>query len=83
MQKPELISSVLDVLIARARIPESEFTLKPLKEFSQLSDGQFSCFNTGLVTENHEHIIEDNKERFPEPYKSMDNYSLQTFLKSD
>lgn len=30
---------------------------------------------------NVEHIIEDNKERFPEPYKSMDGYQLQTFLK--
>jgi hypothetical protein len=30
---------------------------------------------------NIEHIIEHNKERFPEPYKSMDNYGLQTFLK--
>lgn len=30
---------------------------------------------------NIEHIIEDNKERFPEPYRSMDTYPLQTFLK--
>ncbi|MDF5735749.1 MULTISPECIES: DUF3825 domain-containing protein [unclassified Nostoc] len=30
---------------------------------------------------NVEHIIEENKERFPEPYKSMDDYALQTFLK--
>jgi len=107
------------------------------------SDGQFSCFNTGLVTEsqepiyaafeanrkpgaqpwyfkdwfrrgqwelnrypelpdlahyfddpsclvfdtsrdlrvNVEHMIEENKERFPEPYRSMDSYALQTFLK--
>lgn len=30
---------------------------------------------------NIEHIITDNKERFPEPYRSMDNYVLQTFLK--
>lgn len=106
-------------------------------------DGQFACFNTGLVTEhqeaifahfeahreedrqawclkgwlrkgqrelnrfdelpdmahyfddpsclvfdirkdlriNIEHIIEGNRERFPEPYKSMDNHQLQTFLK--
>ena len=29
---------------------------------------------------NVEHIIEDNKERFPEPYKSMSNFQLQTFL---
>ena len=30
---------------------------------------------------NVEHMIEENKERFPEPYKSMENYQLQTFLK--
>ena len=30
---------------------------------------------------NIEHIITDNKERFPEPYNKMDNYALQTFLK--
>jgi len=30
---------------------------------------------------NIEHIIADNKDRFPEPYRSMDNYTLQTFLK--
>lgn len=30
---------------------------------------------------NIEHIIEENKERFPEPYKSLDNFALQTFLK--
>jgi hypothetical protein len=109
------------------------------------ADGQFSCFNTGLVTDNHEpvfasfevnrqaaagkqpwyfkawlrkgrwelnkfpqlpdmahyfddpsclvldsrkelrvnieHIVEDNKIRFPAPYATMDNYTLQTFLK--
>ncbi|MDT5059806.1 MAG: hypothetical protein QOH63_265 [Acidobacteriota bacterium] len=30
---------------------------------------------------NIEHIIIDNRERFPEPYRSMDDYALQTFLK--
>ena len=30
---------------------------------------------------NVEHIIEENKERFPEPYRSMEEYALQTFLK--
>jgi hypothetical protein len=30
---------------------------------------------------NIEHIIEDNKDRFPEPYCTMDTYQLQTFLK--
>ena len=29
---------------------------------------------------NIEHIIEDNKDRFPDPYNSMSNYQLQTFL---
>lgn len=29
---------------------------------------------------NVEHIIDDNKERFPDPYKSMSNFQLQTFL---
>jgi hypothetical protein len=30
---------------------------------------------------NYEHIIEDNKERFPEPFKSMDNYAVQNVLR--
>jgi hypothetical protein len=30
---------------------------------------------------NIEHIITDNRERFPEPYRAMDNYALQTFLR--
>ncbi len=30
---------------------------------------------------NIEHIISDNRERFPEPYKSMSDYQLQTFVK--
>lgn len=30
---------------------------------------------------NIEHIIADNKERFPAPYSTMDEYALQTFLK--
>ena len=30
---------------------------------------------------NIEHIITENKERFPEPYRGMDDYALQTFLK--
>lgn len=30
---------------------------------------------------NIEHIVTENKERFPEPYKSMDDYAVQTFLK--
>ena len=29
---------------------------------------------------NVEHIIEDHKERFPEPYKDMDNFPLQNAL---
>jgi hypothetical protein len=29
---------------------------------------------------NIEHIIEDNKERFAEPYRSMSNFQLQNFL---
>jgi hypothetical protein len=30
---------------------------------------------------NVEHIIEEDKERFPEPYRGMDDYALQTALK--
>lgn len=29
---------------------------------------------------NIEHIITDNKDRFPDPFKAMDDYALQTFL---
>jgi Domain of unknown function (DUF3825) len=31
--------------------------------------------------ENIEHIVEDNRVRFPEPYKTMDSYTLRTFLR--
>ncbi len=31
--------------------------------------------------ENIEHIVEHNRERFPEPFRSMDSYSLRTFLR--
>lgn len=30
---------------------------------------------------NIEHIIADNKDRFPAPFDAMDNFALQTFLK--
>lgn len=30
---------------------------------------------------NVEHIIEENRERFPAPYNAMESYALQTFLK--
>lgn len=30
---------------------------------------------------NIEHIVSHNKERFPEPYKSMDDYGVQTLIK--
>ena len=30
---------------------------------------------------NIEHIVTENKQRFPTPYDTMDNYTLQTFLK--
>lgn len=30
---------------------------------------------------NVEHIIEENRDRFPEPYRAMNSYQLQTFLK--
>lgn len=37
--------------------------------------------NRKEIRVNVEHIIEENKERFPEPYGSMEAYALQTFLK--
>lgn len=33
------------------------------------------------IRANIEHIVSENKERFPEPYRSMGEYTLQTFLK--
>ena len=122
------------------------YTYRKLAEENKISlseDGQFTCFNTGLVTNNQEpiyalfetnrkgdaqpwffknwvrkgqwdlnkfselpelpsyfddpsclvldirkdfrinieHIIEESKDRFPEPYREMDNFGLQTFLK--
>jgi hypothetical protein len=37
--------------------------------------------NTKELRTNIEHILADNKERFPQPYNTMDNYVLQTLLK--
>jgi hypothetical protein len=31
--------------------------------------------------ENIEHIVEDNRDRFPDPYRTMDSYTLRTFLR--
>lgn len=33
------------------------------------------------IRENAEHIIQDNKERFPEPFRNMEIYLLQTIFK--
>jgi len=33
------------------------------------------------LRENIAHIIEDNRDRFPDPFKTMDTHALQTFLK--
>ncbi len=30
---------------------------------------------------NIDHIVSDNKERFPEPYRNMDDYPLQTYIR--
>lgn len=60
-----------------------------LNKFDELPDMAHyfddpSCLVLDLRKElrvNIEHIIDDNKERFPDPYRTMDNYALQTFLK--
>lgn len=60
-----------------------------MTNFSQLPDmAHYFDDPTCLVLDgrkelraNIEHIITDNKDRFPEPYNNMDNYALQTFLK--
>lgn len=59
-----------------------------LNRFSQLPDmAHYFDDPTQLVLDvrrelrvNVEHIIEENKERFPAPYGAMPNYALQTFL---
>lgn len=60
-----------------------------LTKFQQLPDMAHYFSNpTSLVFDmskdfrvNVEHLIADNKSRFPAPYNSMDEYQLQTFLK--
>jgi hypothetical protein len=60
-----------------------------LTRFSQLPDmAHYFDDPAALVLDprkelrmNIEHIITENKERFPPPYNTMDNYALQTFLK--
>ena len=59
-----------------------------LNRFSQLPDmAHYFSDPTLLVLDvrrelrvNVEHIIEENKDRFPDPYRGMPNYALQTFL---
>ena len=62
-----------------------EYELSKFKElpdiatyFEEPSDLVFDCRLDFRV--NIEHIIEENRERFPEPFKSMDDYSLQIIL---
>lgn len=46
------------------------------------SDPATLVFDTSKeLRTNVEHIIEENKGRFPAPYSTMDSYTLQTFLK--
>jgi Domain of unknown function (DUF3825) len=54
-----------------------------LPEMAHYFDDPVSLvFDTRLeLRVNVEHIINDNKPRFPEPYRTMDNYALQNFLK--
>jgi len=47
--------------------------------FTDPSGLVFNCSKE--LRANIEHIIADNKDRFPDPYKTMQDYSLQTFLK--
>ncbi|WP_367304963.1 DUF3825 domain-containing protein [Actinobacillus suis] len=58
-----------------------KFTLLPdmAHYFDNPSDLVFDCKKELIV--NIEHIIADNKERFPEPYYSMPDYTLQIVLK--
>ena len=60
-----------------------------MTRFSQLPDmANYYSNPASLVYDNAkelrtnvEHIIGENQERFPEPYRSMDAHALQTFLK--
>lgn len=60
-----------------------------LNDYSELPDiASYFSDPSQLVLDNRlefrinvEHIIDDNKPRFPEPYSSMEVFQLQTFLK--
>lgn len=60
-----------------------------LRHFAKIPEMAFYFDNpTKLVYDlkkelvvNIEHIIDDNKERFPEPYKNMQDYNLQNYIK--
>ncbi len=62
---------------------------RDLLKFSQLPEMAHYFDNPSLLVfdvnkdfrPNIEHIIADNRERFPEKYKSMGEFELQTFLK--
>jgi hypothetical protein len=63
---------------------EYELTRFPqLPEMAHYFDdpSQLVLDNRKELRANVEHIIQDNKDRFPAPYNAMDVYQLQTFLK--
>jgi len=65
---------------------KGEFALNPfpaLPDMAQyFNDPNDLVYDTRMeIRVNIEHIIEENRERFPEPFKSMDIYQLQTFFK--
>jgi hypothetical protein len=59
----------------------SKFTCLP-DIATYFEDPSCLVFDTRLeFRENTQHIITENRERFPEPFKSLDDYSLQVIVR--
>lgn len=65
---------------------KGEFELSKFKELPDIAtyfdDPSCLVFDARMeLRVNIEHIIEENRERFPEPFKSLEDYGLQIILK--
>jgi hypothetical protein len=72
------IISVLDVLVANAHLPQSELTLKPLREFRQLSDQVKEAVAT-IQGPQQKSITQADVDQFIENLQSLANSNQKDY----
>ena len=72
------IISVLNVLVAHAHLPQSEFTLKPLREFRQLSDQVKEAVAT-IQGPQQKSITQADVDQFIENLQSLANSNQKDY----